>query len=66
MRMILNNIDNERMKHYMTMKLKGLKGKDIANYIGCSESLISRYFKNDCNISAEKEDKLVEFIYKIN
>lgn len=39
-------------------KRKGLKNKQLSEAIGCSESLLSKYFKGKCNISAEKEMKL--------
>lgn len=53
-------------KELYIYKRRGLKIKlrEVAKYIGCSISLISRYENNDINISDTKEYLYKEYIDK--
>lgn len=51
------------IEHYFLLKnRKQLTNKEIAKAIGCSESLVSHYFKRRCNLSKDKELKLKRYI----
>lgn len=43
---------------------KGLTMTVLAEQVGCSISMISKYFRNQTNLSKQKEDLLVQFINK--
>jgi len=47
---------------FLEKKRKGLSNKQLAESIGCSESLLSLFFNHKCNLSKEKEIKLKKII----
>ncbi|WP_038112159.1 helix-turn-helix domain-containing protein [Tuberibacillus calidus] len=55
---------DEILQLYTEKKRKRITNKSLAEAIGCSESLISHYFNFNCNISPEKEQKLVNLIHQ--
>lgn len=52
----------EKVKYFLMRKQKKIRLKEIAEYIGCSISLLSMYENNQLDIDPEKERKYVEFI----
>lgn len=56
---------------YLQKKKKGLTNKNLAAMIGCSESLLSKFFNHQCSLSQENLNKLTseinnakEFVWK--
>ncbi|SLL37416.1 Uncharacterised protein [Mycobacteroides abscessus subsp. abscessus] len=41
---------------------KGIKNKEVAEAVGCSQTHISRLFKHDATISAERQHAVADFI----
>lgn len=52
----------DKMKYFLMRKQKKIRLKEIADYIGCSISLLSMYENNQLDIDTEKERKYIEFI----
>lgn len=53
---------NEILDLFLEKKKKGLKNKQLAEAIGCSESLLSQFFNFQCNLSTSKEEALKRVI----
>ncbi|HHV73422.1 MAG TPA: helix-turn-helix transcriptional regulator [Thermoanaerobacterium sp.] len=53
---------NRRLYYMVRRKEKNLKLKDVAKYVGCSVSILSRFENGVCNISPDKERKYIEYI----
>ncbi|WP_243357256.1 hypothetical protein [Bacillus litorisediminis] len=53
---------NEINALYLEAHKKGIKNKDIAKAIGCSQSLVSQFFNHKANMSPQKEKELRAFI----
>ncbi|MGG4039287.1 helix-turn-helix domain-containing protein [Heyndrickxia ginsengihumi] len=53
---------NEKDEYFLKRRHKKISMQKIANYIGCSQSLISRYETGDCEMSDKKIKKYREYI----
>ncbi|KQL54060.1 XRE family transcriptional regulator [Heyndrickxia shackletonii] len=53
---------NDRDIYFLKRRHKKISMQKIAKYIGCSQSLISRYEIGDCLMSEEKIQLYKEFI----
>ncbi|WP_413381251.1 XRE family transcriptional regulator [Alkalihalobacillus sp. 1P02AB] len=47
---------------FMEKKRKNITNKALSEQLNCSQPLISRFFNYQCNISKEKEQKLIAII----
>ncbi|MFJ6266447.1 hypothetical protein ACIQGW_15860 [Lysinibacillus xylanilyticus] len=53
----------ERLELYKQMRLKRVKGRELATLCSCSSSWISQWFnKPDVQISQDMQDKIVTYI----
>jgi transcriptional regulator with XRE-family HTH domain len=52
----------DRHALFIEKKKKKLTDRVLSEALNCSPSLLSKYFNNECNISPEKERKLVQLI----
>lgn len=53
---------NQREFYSIWRKRNKVKLEEVANYIGCSLSLISKWELGHCNMSKKKLDKYNQFI----
>ncbi len=53
---------NEKDEYFLKRRHKKISMQKIANYIGCSQSLISRYETGDCEMSDKKIQLYREYI----
>lgn len=54
--------EEEKAQLFLLKYKKHIKSIEIANKIGCSQSLISGFFSGKCNMSDQKKEKLRSFI----
>jgi transcriptional regulator with XRE-family HTH domain len=52
----------ERQQYYMKMRRKRITGKEICNALGFSESLLSRFWNDECNMHPDKVGALKRYI----
>jgi len=52
----------ERCQLLMTMKLKKIKAKDLANLLGCSSSWVSQYFNGKVDWNNETLNKVLDYV----
>lgn len=52
----------KRDEYLLKRRKKKITMQEIADYIGCSQSLISRYETGNCGMSKEKIQKYREYI----
>ncbi|ERM91927.1 XRE family transcriptional regulator [Caldanaerobacter subterraneus subsp. yonseiensis KB-1] len=52
----------EKIKYFLMRKQKKIKLREIAEYIGCSISLLSMFENNQIDMPTEKIQKYIEFI----
>lgn len=45
---------NLKDEYFLKRRHKGISQGELAKYLNCSQSLISRYEKSDCGMSEEK------------
>ncbi|WP_026678697.1 helix-turn-helix domain-containing protein [Fictibacillus gelatini] len=53
---------NKKDEYFLKRRHKKISMQKIANYIGCSQSLISRYETGDCGMSKRKIELYRKFI----
>ncbi|MFV2046879.1 transcriptional regulator [Bacillus sp. UMB0899] len=53
---------NKKDEYFLKRRLKKISMNELANYIGCSQSLISRYETGDCGMSDTKIKRYREYI----
>lgn len=53
---------NDKEKYFMLRRKKRIKLKQIADFLNCSITLISRYENDDVNMSKEKIEGYKNFI----
>ena len=53
---------NKKDEYFLKRRYKKISMQEIAKYIGCSQSLISRYETGDCGMSQKKIDKYRSYI----
>lgn len=51
-----------RDQYLIKRRMKKIRMTEIAKYIGCSQSLISRFETGDCSMSTRKIEKYKEYI----
>ena len=51
-----------REEYFLKRRQKKITMQEIAEYIGCSQSLISRYETGDCGMKKEKLEMYREYI----
>ena len=52
----------DKVKYFLMRRQKKIRLKEIAEYIGCSVSLLSIYENNQIDMDSDKERKYIEFI----
>lgn len=57
---------NVREEYLLKRRKNRITMNELAKYIGCSQSLISRYETNDCGLSEIKLNRYREYIDKKN
>jgi transcriptional regulator with XRE-family HTH domain len=66
----LNDMEVNEMsikeEYILKRRKKKIRLRQLAEYIGCSQSLISRYETGDCEMDKEKVKKYREFIDSYN
>lgn len=55
---------NLKDDYFLKRRKKKITHKELAKYIGCSQSLISRYETGECGMTKEKKEKYREYIDK--
>jgi predicted transcriptional regulator len=55
---------DRRNQLFLELREKELRLTNLADTIGCSPSLLSKYFSHKANISPEKEKKLISLIHQ--
>ncbi|UOE57294.1 helix-turn-helix domain-containing protein [Cytobacillus oceanisediminis] len=55
---------NIKDDYFLKRRKKKITHKELAKYIGCSQSLISRYETGECGMTKEKKEKYREYIDK--
>ncbi|OLS37918.1 transcriptional regulator [Alkalihalophilus pseudofirmus] len=55
-------MNNEREKHFLERRKKKITLNKIANAIGCSISLLSKYENNHCDMASSKIERYKTFI----
>lgn len=55
---------NKKDEYFLKRRQKKISMNKIANYIGCSQSLISRYETGNCGMSKSKIERYREYIDK--
>ncbi len=53
----------ERFELRQAMQKRRITQVEAAKYCGCTQSHLSKYFTFECEISKEKLNRLVEFVY---
>ncbi|SDC80612.1 Helix-turn-helix domain-containing protein [Terribacillus halophilus] len=53
---------DEKQLYLLKRRQKKIKHRQLAEYLKCSQSLISRYETGDCSMSDSKIEKYKEFI----
>lgn len=53
---------NPKEKYFLLRRSKKITLTEIAKYIGCSQSLLSRYETNDCGMCNIKIQKYKQYI----